>query len=58
MLPKLLILIGIVLVNYIQCAEAHGMDFGDGCALIIGMVLLTFGVLACLGKYARAISAA
>lgn len=30
-----------------------GFDFGDTLALILGLIISTIGILACLGAYAR-----
>lgn len=45
-----------ILLSSVQSAEASGMEFGDGVALILGLILSTIGVLACIGKYARKLS--
>lgn len=30
-----------------------GFDFGDFLALVLGLIISTIGILACLGAYAR-----
>lgn len=44
------------LLGSVRSAEASGMEFGDGLALILGLFIGTVGILACIGKYARKLS--
>uniref|UniRef100_A0A8D8F7P0 (northern house mosquito) hypothetical protein n=1 Tax=Culex pipiens TaxID=7175 RepID=A0A8D8F7P0_CULPI len=46
-----------LLVLSVDRADASGMDFADTVALILGLVIGTVGVLACLGRYARRLRA-
>lgn len=46
-----------LLVLSVDRADASGMDFADTVALILGLVIGTVGILACLGRYARRLRA-
>ncbi len=50
------IFIAIAITNVTYVSAGTGMQFGDGLALVLGIVLTTLGILACLGKYARKLS--
>lgn len=47
-----------IIVEHVNAVEASGMQFGDGVALVLGFILVTLGILACLGKHARKLGAA
>lgn len=46
-----------LLVLSVDGADASGMGFADALALILGLVIGTVGILACLGRYARRLRA-
>lgn len=50
------VVFAIAIINVTCVSAGTGMQFGDGLALVLGIVLTTLGILACLGKYARKLS--
>lgn len=56
MLHLIFTIIFCLLITNVEMVKAEGLNFGDGLALILGFILATLGILACLGKYARRIS--
>lgn len=46
-----------ILVLSVDRADASGMDFADALALILGLIIGTIGILACIGRYARRLRA-
>lgn len=42
--------------SFAEYINMNGFDFGDTVALILGLLISTLGILACLGAYARRLS--
>lgn len=58
MLQYLFVLVLCILVGQVQMAEASvGLSFGDGLAFFLCLGISIVGILACLGRYARRMSA-
>lgn len=55
-LPLILVSILVLLVSFVEPAEAAGLTFGDAMAFILCTGIAVVGVLACLGQYSRRIS--
>lgn len=57
MITTILSIFFAIAITNVTCVSAgSGMQFGDGLALVLGVILTTLGILACLGKYARKLS--
>lgn len=57
MLQQIVFLFLATIVLCADWAAADGMDFGDGAALVLGVLISIIGILACLGAHARKLRA-